>query len=413
MKDQYLKGYCPVLSREIEKYLKSERMEGRPDSSGSFTLASSKALEKLSKHTLPRESAWVLKIVQAAVAGGAERLSFTIRGHFVEVKLKDLVEAFDLDLFSRVLTNPVLDASALMKNLAEALRVVGISQKRALVLQLFGGSRNPWLKIQNEGEILVSDSFDQGNLSAKQELYLSIEAPRQGWGARLARLFGGGGWFVDEERELRRRAYLCPIRFAVDSCEISNFLQTEVGVTTSGVEPFLWGSAPEGRLLPAFQLESRWKDWAQSASTKRDLTPARKMRLYWRHHHQPVGALWCFCFDFNNGRKMPSRVYWLQDGVIVDSHPIQEMEGLNLGLIIHLSSHGLPTDLSGWTLRTGESAVAKRYRAGLSAVLESVPLASECVGYWDFSRFSKEACRIELVALSQRFSLKTGFLPGP
>jgi hypothetical protein len=62
------------IRSELEEYLTGCLAEGDRDSSGAFTLARDKALEKLGNFSLPREDAWVLKVVQAAVASQATSL---------------------------------------------------------------------------------------------------------------------------------------------------------------------------------------------------------------------------------------------------------------------------------------------------------------------------------------------------
>ena len=60
---------------ELEKFLLEQVGEGQHDSAGKFTLARGKALEKLANFQLPRETAWVSKLVQAAVAGGSSGIA--------------------------------------------------------------------------------------------------------------------------------------------------------------------------------------------------------------------------------------------------------------------------------------------------------------------------------------------------
>ena len=390
------------LAEELEQFLQAERHEGRVDSAGTFTLDTAMALQKLAKHTLPRESAWVLRIAQAAVSGKAESLVVRVNRKNVGMELSGLPETFDLEEFCRILTDPTAATPPFKAHLAEALRYVGISQKRYVLIQLFGGLKNPWVKIREGGQMERSDFLDQGEILKAQRIQLYFGAPVQGWGARIARLFGGGGWFVDEERELRGCCYLSPIALRVDSSEISNFIKTEARLAAGGPEPFFWGgAAPSPETLPPFGLEKLWRDWAHQMQKPGDYRKARKMALS-GIDHDPLGCLWCFSFDFENGRRLPSAVHWLRDGVVVDSWPIEEMKGLSLGLHLHVSSDGLPTDLSGWKLRADESEVRERYRVALAQVLKSVPQASESLGRWDFSGLSQDACRNELVALTRR-----------
>lgn len=60
---------------ELERFLQEQVAQGVVDSSGSFSLSRAKALEKLAAFQLPRQTMWILKLVQAAVTSGAESLT--------------------------------------------------------------------------------------------------------------------------------------------------------------------------------------------------------------------------------------------------------------------------------------------------------------------------------------------------
>ncbi|MBS2040973.1 hypothetical protein JST97_38660 [bacterium] len=59
---------------ELDEFIEQRSREGSWVSSGEFTLERKKALEKTARYQLGRPTAWILKIVQAAVAAGSERL---------------------------------------------------------------------------------------------------------------------------------------------------------------------------------------------------------------------------------------------------------------------------------------------------------------------------------------------------
>ena len=58
----------------LDEFLAAEMSEGVKDSSGQFTLAPEKAIEKLAAFQLPGESSWVGKVIQAAVTAGFSEL---------------------------------------------------------------------------------------------------------------------------------------------------------------------------------------------------------------------------------------------------------------------------------------------------------------------------------------------------
>ena len=87
---------------QLEQFLASQQEVGLAESQGAFTIARDEALRKLASFRLPFERAWVLKIVQAAVASGAPSLdikqtSTDTEFHFTAPKswtLDRLEEAF-------------------------------------------------------------------------------------------------------------------------------------------------------------------------------------------------------------------------------------------------------------------------------------------------------------------------------
>lgn len=61
----------------FEEFLQQNSDVGRYDSTGKFEIAGDKALEKLIVHAVSEPSQWILKMVQAAVVGQADRLTIT------------------------------------------------------------------------------------------------------------------------------------------------------------------------------------------------------------------------------------------------------------------------------------------------------------------------------------------------
>ena len=56
---------------ELEIFLRDQATVGKINSSGKFTLSQEQALKKMAQFRLPRKEAWILKVVQSAVASGA------------------------------------------------------------------------------------------------------------------------------------------------------------------------------------------------------------------------------------------------------------------------------------------------------------------------------------------------------
>ena len=64
-----------MVEDEIDPLLDRMSRSGEFDSRGEFTLNPLRAIQKLAASQLPDRSLWILKIVQAAVAGGCQGLT--------------------------------------------------------------------------------------------------------------------------------------------------------------------------------------------------------------------------------------------------------------------------------------------------------------------------------------------------
>lgn len=109
------------MSDGMERLLEDSRAEGVFDSRGRFEIQGEQALAKLSKFTVAKPEQWILKMVQAAVAGGAESLRIT-QGR------KEVVLRFALgplpspEEMRNVILSPELPASPFLFELAIGLR---------------------------------------------------------------------------------------------------------------------------------------------------------------------------------------------------------------------------------------------------------------------------------------------------
>ncbi|MEW6279485.1 MAG: hypothetical protein AB1758_12720 [Candidatus Eremiobacterota bacterium] len=100
------------MNPELDRLLEGLQREGELDSSGDFTLDFQKARLKLGRHQLVSPGHYLLKFVQACVAGGATRVHVRTRGHQVELQsnpefpLQELPRLSAYLLYSNSLTEP-------------------------------------------------------------------------------------------------------------------------------------------------------------------------------------------------------------------------------------------------------------------------------------------------------------------
>lgn len=79
------------MSRELHQFLAQQNRAGAFDSKGEFTIDAGRAVEKLRRHRLLQRSDFLLKMIQAAVASGAENVEVALSYH--SVRLGFLVES--------------------------------------------------------------------------------------------------------------------------------------------------------------------------------------------------------------------------------------------------------------------------------------------------------------------------------
>lgn len=115
----------------LEGMLEALTEQASRDSSGRFTLDPRKAIEKLSGFQL-YGGQWALKIVQAAVAGGASSLELSFRGKDALWKIKGV--AWSADDVEDALWHPEAEVSRGLHHLRVALWSVGFGQKKSFEL---------------------------------------------------------------------------------------------------------------------------------------------------------------------------------------------------------------------------------------------------------------------------------------
>ena len=108
---------------KFDEFLANQSSEGVVESEGSFTLATEKALKKMSEFALASSEDWVLKVVQAAVIAEANELAFRIRRDTIQVDVHSDGD-WDLDDLELRLLNPDSAEQACWAEIFIALRSI-------------------------------------------------------------------------------------------------------------------------------------------------------------------------------------------------------------------------------------------------------------------------------------------------
>ena len=279
----------------LEEILKGQRAEGTWESEGVFTAIASKALSKLAAYQLPRPSAWVLKMVQAAVVASCTSLRIDTDADSAILTLSFYGgELANVEQLARVWTSPTATVSLAQKHLLVGLRAVSVSQKRKVAL-FSVDTRGSQKSLVWDGQKLSSVT-GQGSLHSNDPLLvISVSDPRIVY------------YWERELSELRSFAVTCPIPLSVERETIGLF----------GMEEFV--------LLRKPLLTER---------TSNHQSDAMAWTLY-RHNLTARGV-----------------ISWVQHGVVCQEEEFGDKDVWQLRLF--LNADHLDTDMTGLHLRFPE-----------------------------------------------------------
>lgn len=195
------------LENPLDAFLSAQRSEGRYFDTSSFTIDSVRALQKLSLHQLPESGLWLVKIVQAAVASGAESVAITFGRRLVRVTFRPAHHWQADELLETVLSGSLPQDRALM-HLVTGIRASSAHLSESVSWSC-GGARvvlSPDACQVNEQEDSSMFSLEATRPSRSRSLSQTLAAP-------LTQLIKQT---VEESDALKARCWVCPIPISVD-----------------------------------------------------------------------------------------------------------------------------------------------------------------------------------------------------
>lgn len=115
----------------MSDFLEIQRSEGRYFDSSAFSIDSLTALEKLSQHQLPGSGLWLVKLVQAAVAAGAESVDISFGNRWLGVSFTPQQD-WQADEILRTVLSGAIPSDRAMSHLVAALRASSASKTEAV-----------------------------------------------------------------------------------------------------------------------------------------------------------------------------------------------------------------------------------------------------------------------------------------
>ena len=298
---------------ELDLFLNQLSKDGVRDSEGFFTVAGDRALKKLAVHQLPREAAWVLKVMQAAVQARASYIHVLQSRRSIQFQLhrahfgsfRQMVEAW---------TQASGLATPAQGDLAVALRTVCFAAQRPAVLA-HHDPENGVSAVIWDGESL--SSIQSASDLARGNIPISW-VPAGCWAVRVYAP-SGQRLRADEFEELNRYAITCPVPLEVDGRNLNHFGLNDVSRERASV---------------MFSAQTVKKDdlpGRQGIRLPPNLGDGRRVTVAW--------------VLYRDMKEQPSRISWVRGGVVVEEEEFHlHCDGLYFRVFV--PAEGLETDLT-------------------------------------------------------------------
>ncbi len=336
--------------------------------SGEFTISREAALSKMAEYQLPFQGAWVLKVVQAAVASGALSVKVQLTKDRAFLIWRPDCH-WSADQVESAFPNPSPTPDRALNHLLAALRAVGVGQSRKFQIKFPGRSCLVW-----DGQ-----HFGRAH-SRKDDPRLRLTVEHASWNAGfISRRTQRTQETLELTKALTDHCFTCPVPLSLDARRLDSLLASPGHSTGKGVSPlgliFGEGDLPELRIprrtfeSVRSQLKRSHSPWGLNKFMAAELKgledqESASVAILWSVHHGTQDGV-SLCVGTGD-----SRCYWVQDGVMVDSQSFG-VENTSCSLGCFVNADELPTDLT--SLRLAESEERKRRLA------EAHRIAGKCL----------------------------------
>lgn len=331
----------------IESFLQDMQAQGELDSQGKFTLDMGHAKEKLAGYLLERTDDLLLKLVQAGVAAGSNRLDMESRASHIKFTMRGAVfPKGSLGQILNYLLGEQQDGNRALKHLAMAVNTAITTRPTAIALAEWNGNNGTLYRWSRKGkEVLPFAAKTKEPLTTFQLLRTEQESWSAIWhmlGQRdiLSMIFGTRrGWDADRLM-VYDKACWCPVPLYMNGR-----LMDEA--------PLVIGEDKATRQETNLRHKSEYRLPCGPNSLGVRVT-ARKVQA-WPQHEFPLGPWGAV---ITAGREdawiqVPSKLELTADGVTLVR---QSISGVPKGTFVRVvaAADGYETDLTGLKLITNE-----------------------------------------------------------
>ncbi len=344
---------------------------GTLESEGSFTIAGDVAIGKLAAFQLPRQSAWILKIVQAAVVCRSDSLKISQSNDTTTFTFEPN-ERVDIATLKHALLSPQVSGTPEVRHLAVGLRAVGFGDRRAFTLAFDRDAVRTF--IGWNGSVLV-ERAEPLPKESRHAIHLGVAFPVEDQGRRLAGLAKSKGRATTEYSEVVQNGEVCPIPLYFDGLRIDN-LRAPCSDRIDGQSVTLsvgWAPhQPQGGLmllpLGLGEKTTQWKPTDRFTDERifhidgrveqREVSSIAKIRYSYKIDHYGSKHR---KFEFHSVKRF-SEYSWVKDGVVCHREP-SSMEASAVSFQIYLPADDLKTDISGLTIVTNSESEQRKDQA--------------------------------------------------
>ena len=340
-------------SSELYKWLKTQESEGQVESSGGFTLDRDKAWAKLGAFQLPFEQAWILKIVQAAMAHPEATLRI-YQSRQETVFLISNTPHWTKDVVDEAIFEVEKKSTRDLSHLAMGIRALAQLKKRPFSLQYGVSEHVAWA-----GEKFVPLAVESKEVDANG-FRLGVANFEFGESTSMFSLdnVDAANFRAEVAAVLATHCYLTRQDIVVDRLLVSGYLNDPKFGFTEGSRPLILLKAPTHEGLPDLEFSDS-DDWEEAKLGPLTVSVEEEDRKLMELSGpcSVAGIVSVFVtkkrlrknvvyYDASRGH---SEALWVCDGVIVARESLRYSGSVGVGLLI--SAEGLETDLTGLALR--------------------------------------------------------------
>lgn len=345
---------------DFHVWLQEQQGQGTFSSEGSFSLKRERSWQKLGAFQLPFPEAWVLKLVQCAVALGAEEIRVAQTWRESRFSFVGGREISPEDVESAVFEMPEYLPRALL-TLGTAVRALGKGSQHPFCLCYPGGVGQAW----------TGERFVNRKLSLKGEAQFSILVSHFEIGAGVSDIWSLSGDALREKMlrisgTLIEQCYAAPARVYLDGRQLNGLQNDPVFGLTTSVRPLALVEKRSDE-LPTFsfpisramkvcassdlQIESGFAESLGKGEIVDQSVLLLMSAFLESEEHKPLaGRL--------RKREQWAELLWLVDGVISQREQLPWKGPVSFAVMV--SGDGLETDLTGLALRQSEAYFQRR-----------------------------------------------------